>query len=176
MRKLVLIFILFTITATGQEFWSGAYEKDWKNKNKDGVHWLVWVLNPQTTNKYYTTNGIPYYVTNYTHTAENTNNVLNGINWNLTNNATGENAFEHGYDVEKCGGFDIYSRFLVYSNWAENNKKWTVSWNVSRDEFRQVLNVSASKNKWYTNNIPYVDDIKKARERRDEYLKEKQKK
>ena len=174
MKKLITILILATASlATAQEFWSGANEKDWKNKNKDGIHMLVWVLNPQTTNEY--TDGTnTWYVTNYTHTAENTNNILNGCNFSLTNSA-GENCFEHGYIVQKCGGFDIMPRLTVYTNWAGNNKKWTVVYDVDRDEFRDIMQTSDSTNRWYTNSIPYVDDIKKVNERKSEYQKEKKK-
>lgn len=175
MKTLIISTMLFAVVAGGESLRSGGRSEDW-TKNKKGVQdHLVETLNPQTTNTYYTTNGTPYEVTNYTHPAENTNNALFQMRFDLLDE-NGNDCWAFYYDTLKCGGFDVYSQWALYTTFCENNKKLTAEKGLSEQAFFDLHKYTINTNgAWKVLNIPYVSDIEKVNERKAEFQKEKKK-
>jgi hypothetical protein len=172
MKKLITILILTAITATADELWVSGREKEWDDKKP--VFWyVVDTFNVTITNEVVTTNG-SYFVTNYAHTAENTNNVLHQLNFGYTNSA-GDNVWIMGYTSEKCGGFDIDAKWAVLHDYCENNKKLNCARGMGLTEYMALNGYGHRTNQWITLSIPFVDDNKKVNERKSEYQKEKKK-
>lgn len=172
MKKLLISIFLLATIASAEPLWNAGRAEDWQ-KNKKGVQdHLVELLNPQTTNTLYTTSGVPYQVTNYTHTAENTNNVLWQMNFGLIDEK-GNDCWIFGYDTLKCGGFDIDAQWAILETYCLNNKKLTCGRGMGLQEFMQLNGYSWKTNQWLTLDIPFVDDSKKVNERKKEYKESK---
>ena len=173
MKKLLKILILTALTAQADELWVSGRQKEWEDKKQRMFWQVVDTFNVTTTNEVTTTNGTEY-VTNYAHTAENTNNVLWQINFGYTN-STGGNVWIMGYTSEKCGGFDIDAKWTALHDYCENNKKLNCGRGMGLTAYMQSQGYGHRTNQWLTLSIPYVSDIKKANERKSEYQKEKKK-
>eukprot|EP00919_Chromeraceae_sp_WS-2016_P031692 GHVR01074853.1.p1 GENE.GHVR01074853.1~~GHVR01074853.1.p1 ORF type:complete len:167 (+),score=25.21 GHVR01074853.1:259-759(+) len=160
--------------AQAEELWFSGRRQDWEQKKSEGIYQAVALLNPQTTNTLYDTNDVPYLVTNYTHTAENTNNVLWQINFSILDNKDND-AWIMGYTTEKCGGFDIDAQWAVLQDFCSQNFKFTCDRGMGLTEYMALYEYTWQSNAWLTLDIPFVDDNRKSQERKSEFNKEKKK-
>jgi len=173
MKRILIILLLATIYAQAEPIWFSGRQKDWeKNKNK-GLYMAVAVLNHETVDTLYTTNDVPYYVTNYVHTAENTNNALWQINFSLTN-ARGENCWIMGYDTRKIF-FDINLNYQELYDFCHKSKKFMCGRGMGLTEYMTENGYGWQSNAWLTLDIPFVDDGQQTNERKNEFTKSKKK-
>ena len=171
MKRLLIALLLTALTAQAEPFWFSGRQQDWEaNKNK-GLMRAVELINYQTTNSILTTNGT-IYVTNYVHTAENTNNVLWQINFGFTNKI-GDNVWIMGYDSRKCGGFGLTAQWAELDSFCKKNKKFQCGWGMGLTEYMAINNYGALTNQWLTLDIPFVDDGQKMYKRDSQYKKKK---
>ena len=171
MKKLIISIILLATVAQAEPMWIAGREQDWDKNKKGFKEVVVALLNPQTTNSY-TESNVVHYVTNYTHTASNSNNVLHQINFGYKDSAN-KNAWIFGYDTLNCGGFDIDAQWLVVEDFCKNNKKLTAGRGMGLGSFMFLNGYTQQSNQWLVLSIPYVSDIKKVNERKAEFQKEK---
>ena len=172
MRKLIILLTLLALNVTAEPIWFSGRQDDWEKKKNEGLYRAVAVLNYCTTNEVVTTNGT-YYVTNYVHTAENTNNALWQINFSYTN-STGDNCWIMGYDTRKIF-FDIDLTYQELYDFCTNNKKFQCGRGMGLTEYKAIHGYGDRTNQWLTLSIPFVDDAKKADDREKQFKKEKKK-
>ena len=173
MKKLITILILTATLATADELWVSGREQEWGTKKQKMLEKVVDTFNVTTTNSYFDGTNT-FYTTNYAHTAENTNNVLWQMNFGYTNTA-GENVWIMGYTSEKCGGFDIDTKWQVLYDYCENNKKLNCARGMGLNAYMASQGYGHRTNQWLTLSIPFVSDGEKVNERKSEYQKEKKK-
>ena len=112
------------------------------------------------------TNG-NYYVTNYTHTASNTNNMKWQFNFSLTNSA-GKNCWIIQYETYKIGGWDVENEWHKMQVYCGNVNGMECRQGMDLTEYLATMGLGWKTNAWKTLNIPFVDDAGKIQNRKSE--------
>jgi len=168
--KYILTLLLLATTATADELWVGGTEKVWNQKSKLIINKAVEVLNTQTTNSYETTNGTVF-VTNYCHTADNTNNILWQLNFGYEDSK--DNVWIWSYNTSKCGGFDVDPHWNLLSNYCDKVDGLSCGRGIGLSEFMADNGYTRLTNQWLTLSIPFVDDNKKSNSRKKQFKEQK---
>ena len=169
--KHILAILLIATTIQAEELWVSGTRANWINRRDGIMYRLTELIDIQTTNTCYTTSGVPYQVTNFTHTAENTNNVKWQFNFSYEKGT--KDIWIWGYDTRKIGGWDIANEWVRMKAYCNNVSGMECRKGVGLQEYKTLKGITATTNTWKTLNIPFVDDAKKVQKRKSEYRRKK---